>query len=159
MSNKKQLEIGNCPLRQVSDGTWLRRIEARKLEIPVQRQEGQALVTLLFFMVITIIITSAAIIIIIVNTQSTTKSEQGLLALQIAESGMENALLRLLRDPNYSGEPALTVGNGTATITISGTNPKTIVSKATLGSFVRTVQVEVEDLNGILTINSWKESF
>lgn len=119
-------------------------------------EKGQALVTLLFFVLISLTITSAAIIIIITNSLSASKLEEGNLAYYAAESGVENALLRLLRDPNYSGE-TLAVGNATAVITITGVNPKTVVSVGQNGNFKRKVSAEMTYINGYYTFSNWKE--
>lgn len=120
--------------------------------------KGQALVSLLFFMVVAMSVSSAAVVVILVNSRSTTRVEQGSNARILAESGAENAILRLLRDPSYSGE-TLEVGDGTASITVTGSDTKTITSDGALGSFTRTVRVTTELTNGILNITSWQEIF
>lgn len=119
-------------------------------------QKGQALVTLLFFVLISLTITTSAIIIIIANSISAGKIEQGTASYYSAESGIENALLRLLRDPNYSGE-TLTIGGATVVTTVSGSNPKTIVSTSQEGSFKRKISALATYSNGYYTISSWKE--
>lgn len=121
-------------------------------------ESGQALVTLLIFMVIGITVTSAAVVLIMTGSQSSSKFQEGLIAHQIAESGAENAMLRLLRNPSYTGE-TLTVGDGTATITVTGSNPKTIQSTGVNGNFRRTIQVIADDSSGPLTVTSWREIF
>ena len=83
-------------------------------------QKGQALITLLVFTIVAITITSAAVIIIFTNSIGTSKLEQGTNAYYVAESGAENALLRLLRDPNYSGE-ILPVDDASVEISVANT--------------------------------------
>jgi hypothetical protein len=117
---------------------------------------GQALITLLFFVLISLTITSAAIIIIITNSLSASKFMEGDLSYYAAESGIENALLRLLRDPNYTGE-TLTIGDATALITVSGNNPKTVVSIGQNGNFKRKVSAQMTYSNGYYTFSNWKE--
>lgn len=107
------------------------------------------------FMVVAVTIVSAAVIVAIMNTKASSIREQGTDALQIAESGAENAMLRLIRNPNYTGE-VLTVGQGTATITVTGTNPKTILSVGTYASSVRKIQV-IATGSAFLTVSSWQE--
>jgi len=119
-------------------------------------ERGQALVTLLFFVLISLTITTGAIIIIINNSISTSKLMQGETAYYAAESGIENALLRLLRDPDYSGE-TLTIGGVTAEVTVSGDNPKTVVAIGKNGNFQRTVQAQMIYSNGYYTFSNWKE--
>lgn len=119
-------------------------------------KSGQIMVLLLVMMVIGIMITSAAVILTVTTTKSTSKMELGTLALSIAHSGGENAMMRLLRNPSYTGE-TLTIGNGTATVTVTGTSPKTITSIGRYGNFIRTVQI-VATGSGFLTVSSWKEN-
>lgn len=118
---------------------------------------GQTLITLLFFMIVAMTIIATAIILLIVNNQGTTQFEQGMEAYSVAESGAENAVLRLLRDyDGYTGE-TLSANGGTATVTISGTTTKTITSKGQVGNFIKRIQVVVGYTNNILTISSWTE--
>jgi len=119
------------------------------------KDAGQALITLLFFVLISLTIASAAIIIIITNSASANKFQEGTLAYYAAESGVENALLRLLRDPNYTGE-TLIIGSTTVIATVSG-NPKTVVSVGQNGNFKRTVQAQMNYNNGYYTFSNWKE--
>jgi hypothetical protein len=121
------------------------------------RQTGQALVTLLFFILISLTITSGAIIIIIANSFSVSKFQEGELSYYAAESGVENALLRLLRDPNYTGE-TLTIEGTTVIATVSGVAfPKVVTSTGQNGNFKRTVQAQI-NYDGIhYTFSNWKE--
>ncbi len=121
-----------------------------------KNQQGQTLIILLIYMVIAIIVTTASIALVINSSRGTDKVYQGANSLDIAESGAETAMIKLLRDPNYIGE-TVTVGNGQAVITVTGTNPKIIVSKGTLNNFTRTIQVIVDTSNNVLTATSWKE--
>ncbi len=118
---------------------------------------GQALITLLFYVLIVITISSAAVILIGINSRSETRLQQGDLAYYIAESGAENAFLQVLRDPLYTGEANLPIGEGTATTVVVQGNPTTITSTGTVSGFVRKVQVITTYTNGYYTITSWKE--
>lgn len=124
--------------------------------------KGQALITLLFFTVIGVTVTSAAVVMILINSLSGTKQQQGEVAYEIAQSGAENGLIRLLRDPTYTGE-TLPVGSGSATITVNGSgasgNPFIILSKGTNGIFIREVQVTATYQNNLLTVTSRKEVY
>lgn len=119
----------------------------------IKDRSGQTLVTLLVFIVVATAVTSTAVAVLINTTRSSSIIGESITATQIADSGAENALLRLLRDPNYSGE-TLTVGNGTATITVSGSNPKTINSVGRIGDFQKTVQIVVT-YNNTMSVTSW----
>jgi Tfp pilus assembly protein PilX len=119
----------------------------------MKNQEGQTLITLLIFIIIALTITSAATSIIINNSIVATKFEQSTLAKSIAESGIENAMIKLLRNPSYTGE-TINIDNGTAIATVSGT---TIVSTGRVGNYSRKIQVVTTLNNGVRTIVSWKE--
>lgn len=121
-------------------------------------RSGQTLVTFLVFVAVAMTITAAATVVTLVNSRSATVLQQGTLSYYVAESGIENALLRLLRNPYYSGETLL-VGEGTAEITVAGDSQKTITSKGQLGNFIRTIHVTTEYNNNVLTIVSWQELF
>ena len=107
-------------------------------------------------MVVAVIITSAAVSLLVVTSQSSEKLSQGSNALDIAESGAETAMIKLLRDPSYAGE-TLPISDGQAVITVTGTNPKTVIAEGIRGNFRRKIQVEVDYTNNVLTVVSWTE--
>lgn len=119
-------------------------------------KSGQALVMLLVFVTVASVITSALVMIMIAGTEATTDFENGNYALSIAESGAENAILKILRNPNYTGE-ILTIGSGTDTITVSGASVKTIISAAKIGNYVRKIQVIGTFTNNKYSVSSWSE--
>lgn len=102
---------------------------------------GQALVTLLFFTLIGITIISTAVIILLSNTQNGVRLQQGIMAYEIAQSGAENAMLQLLRDPDYQGE-TFKVGDGTVIVEITSNSGNYIIkSTGKIGNFIKKVQV------------------
>lgn len=118
-------------------------------------QEGQALVTLLFFMLIGISVTSAAIAVLLTNALGTGSAEQGMTAYYVAESGMEDAILKMDRNSNYSTPGyTLSVDGGSAFVQVSG---GIATSTGTLSNAVRKIQVQTVYNNNILIISSWKE--
>jgi len=119
-------------------------------------QKGQTLVTLLVFSVVALTVATAAVGIMLNVAQGTNRVEGTVTASQVAESGVENALLRLLRNPSYTGE-TLQVGDGSAVITVSGTNPKTVTVNGTLDSHTKTIEVIVTYTNGVMNVTSWNE--
>lgn len=121
------------------------------------QQGGQALVMLLAFMAVALTLTMAAVTVTVINTQANSEYELGQDALSLAESGIDNAILRLLRDSAYTGE-TLNIGTGTVTITVSGSPNKTITSRATSGGFVRNVQAVVNQSGNVVSLTSWAES-
>ena len=121
-------------------------------------RRGYVLVTLLVVMVVAVVISSAGISLIVNNTQSSSRYQQGVTALKITESGMENALLRILRDPAYSGETLLVDGNPVM-ITTVGTNPIQVTAQGQVGQFTKQIDVTMSYAEGIWTVDSWKETF
>lgn len=121
-------------------------------------ERGQALVTLLFFALMGITVTAAASMIILSNSLSGMKFQEGSIVYEVAQSGVNNALLRLLRNPAYTGE-VLPVGSGSATITViaAGANAYTVRSVGTLGNFRRTIQADITYTNDLLQVTSQKE--
>jgi len=122
-------------------------------------KSGVALVLLLVFMAIAITITSAATLLTVSFSQATTRQDVSHAALSVAESGMENALMCLIRNPGYLGE-TLTVDAGVATINVSNNGDIfTITSTGQVGDFTRTVQALVLDSGGIMSLTSWREIY
>lgn len=122
-------------------------------------QRGQALVFLLVFMVISIIMTTMAVALVIINATAASQIEQGDMTLKLAESGAENALLRLVRDPTYTGTETFTLGSGSITATVSAGNPIIITSRGTQGQFARSASVSAIFVNTVLTVTNWQEVF
>ncbi len=125
---------------------------------PRPHSAGMALVSVLIFSVVAMIIITAAISLSAVTSQSNQQFMQGQQALNNAETGAEIALIRLLRDPSYSGE-TLTLPDVDATIVISGSNPKTITATGVSGSSIRKIQVTTTTTAGVTEVVSWQEIF
>lgn len=121
-------------------------------------QKGQALVALLVFMIIAATITSASVGIVIANSQTASAASLSQDAYLVAESGIENALLRLLRDPNYPGE-TLSIGETHGTVVVNGLTDKVITATATAGNFTRQIQAQVTFNNDTLVLTAWNETF
>ena len=118
-------------------------------------RKGQTLITLLIFVGVILTIFTPAIMINIINIMGSSKVQRGSYAYLIAESGAEEALLRLLRDPNYQGG-TLQIGNGTAEIVVASNSGMIITSVGEIGSHEKRVRVEL-NVEDDLIINTWKE--
>lgn len=116
------------------------------------------LVVLLVFIIVGVAITTTAVSLVISGSTKASKFQEGLMTYNMAESGIENALIRYLRDSSYTGE-TLTVGTGTVTITLTGTTTKTITADAKNGNYQRKIQAVVTDSGGVMTLTSWQEIF
>jgi hypothetical protein len=131
-------------------------------------QSGFALITMLVFMVIGITVISAAAMVVTTSILAGSNSELGMKAYYVAESGAQDAMLRLLRNPNLvTITPyTMTTDDGTATITITnstsgGTITDTITSIGTIvtttGTTTKKIQVITNYTNGQYTTASWNE--
>lgn len=118
---------------------------------------GQTLIALLVFMVVACTLTIGAIAVSLINLQSSTNSNMGQVALYNASSGIENALLSLQRNPNYTGG-VMTMPSGTATISISGASSLLITSVGQAGNYQRTETASASETNGVWTITNWSET-
>ena len=118
-----------------------------------KKQKGQAVLALLVLMTISVAIITAIVIMVLNNVTALGTVEQGTVSYYAAETGVENALLRLLRDPNYTGE-TLPIDGGSVVIQV---NNGIITSTATISNSVRKIQLNYVYNNNVLTITSWKE--
>jgi len=115
------------------------------------------LITLLVFMTIAIIVITATISIVASNTVGASVAQQGLVARDIAENGIEESLLRLLRDPLFTGG-TIPVGNGNAQIIITSNGQNKIIqSTGTVGDFQRKITVSITYNNYVIKIISWQD--
>lgn len=118
--------------------------------------KGQALVSLIAFIAFGVVVTGAAVTMAIVNSRTTDIYSTSDEVFATAETGADNAVLRLLRNPNYTGE-TLTIGTQTATITVTGGATKTITSEGSANGIKRKVEVVGTFTNNVFTPTSWKE--
>src|SRR5260221_74689 len=118
-------------------------------------QDGQALISLMFCVIIAMFLISAAIVIMIVSSESTGKLEGKEMATRVAESGIEDGLIKLLRDPTFNNE-TLTLPDGVATVTVNGS---VITSSGVSGKFNEKTEVTTSFANNIMSVVSWKEIY
>lgn len=120
-------------------------------------QTGQTMVLLLVLLAVGMTVIAASIAVTVANTQSTSQFSLAQEAYSIAETGAEEALIRLLRNPGYTGTSTpINIGGGQVSITVSGVDPKTIVSEGVVLNLRRKVSVVV-NMSPQLSIQSWVE--
>lgn len=123
-----------------------------RLKISAYRK-GQIFITMLFFVIIGVTIILAETIVLFTNILSASTAEQGMNAYYVAESGIEEALLRLNRNPNYAGG-VLNIGSGNAVVQVEN---GIITATGTYATTVKKIQVQTVNNSGLLKIVSWKE--
>lgn len=112
--------------------------------------------TLLVFIAIAITVIVGATTVTLINVQGASKYSAGEEALFIAETGAEEAIIRLLREPGYSGG-TVPVSNGQAVITVTSGPPNIdLTSEGTLSTFRRKIRVQ-GNYTDIFSVTSWQE--
>ena len=129
----------------------------------MKRKSGNILITVIIFMFIATLVITGAVITILSSSSSVSKVEQGQMAYQAAEGGMDEAVIQLLRNPNYGNPPVtetnIPTGQATFTLTVSGGATKTIDSYGKFGAFTRHIQTTASYNVGTLSVNPWQEVF
>ena len=120
-------------------------------------QKGQTLVSLLIIIAVSVLAVASAIV------SASLSSTTGITTISnkvyySAETGAEEALIKLLRNPDYPGE---TLDLDGVNVVVSVDSPslltRVISSTATANSIKRRVEVSAEFLNNILTVTTWSE--
>ena len=117
---------------------------------------GFALVILMFLMVLAVTVITAAVSLMILGSASSTLLISGDSTKSIADSCIENAIIRLIRNPAYSGE-SLDINEGNCQITVTGLTDKTVSAQANYGNKKKRVEVNLNLNNNIISLISWKD--
>ena len=123
------------------------------------KQDGQVLVSILIIIAVSVLATGTAVVASSLSktTGISTVSDKLLYA---AESGVDESLIKLLRNPTiYNGETLIIDGVSVNVVVNRPPTTTTIIitSEAVQDSFRRKVEVFAEFVNNILTITSWKQ--
>ncbi len=121
-----------------------------------QRRKGQALIPLLIVIVIILSLGVAAVELAISNVVVDRYFQEEMDGYFTVESALENALLRSLRNPGYSGED-LQINEASCTIEINGETPKVVTARCESDRWVRRLQAEVSFVNGIMSTDNIRE--
>lgn len=125
---------------------------------PNSQERGQAVITVLFVVVVGMLVTTGAIFSLVNAFEASSQQELGALAYQAAESGIEHSMLRLMRDPLYTGETLTVDTNRTAVVTVTSNPNMTIQSVGSAGIVSRKIVATVHYNNLTLVLDSWKET-
>lgn len=129
----------------------------KKITVKKSSRGGYIGILLAVIVLVLSIITTAAVAISVSSLRDTTMLARGQEVYALAESGIDNAVLRILRNPSYTGETNLSIGDGNVTITVTGNNPYTIESTALLSGTTRRIRATLGSVAGVLTLTSWEE--
>lgn len=127
----------------------------------LQANEGFiALISVLIISAVTVAIVLSIPLLGITESRSALGFKKGQEVLKIAEGCVEEALLRLRDKANYSGG-SLNVGDGSCTISISGTgSDRTVDITATLSvppDYVKKLQITAKRIGNSINIVTWQE--
>lgn len=114
--------------------------------------------TVIFIAVIGMFIATGAIFAVANALESSSSEELGALAFQAAESGIENSVLRLMRDPSYTGETMEIDEASTATVSVTTDTGITIQSIGTAGVVSKKIIARAHYDNLVLIVDSWGEN-
>lgn len=120
-------------------------------------QSGSILTALIVFVAIGLLITTSATVLLADQMLLGEKDARSASLIYTAESGAENAILRLLRDPSYTGEQLLTSDGLIIDIAVQSGPPIVVTSRVEASNLTRSVQVELTRLNGVLEVQSWQQ--
>lgn len=119
-------------------------------------KKGSALLAVIVISAIaTVIFTTASSSLINQLVQSNVSGNTAK-AYLLAESGIEDSVLNLLRDQTYTGG-TLTLDTNDITIEVTGTNPKTVTSTVEFNNTRRSIEITVLYTQNNLQITSWRE--
>lgn len=124
-------------------------------------KNGQALIVVLVLMAVMIMVTSVSVILILVNSRNASVAQLGDEAIGAAESGVENALLLVLRDPyGYTGGQLNLPNGSTVEVAVTPVDfPKTVVATGSSSYIKRTLEVGVVYDDNRLGISYWRERY
>ena len=120
------------------------------------KPKGQAILPLLILIVIIMTLGVSAIELAIHGLIVDRYSQDWLTSYYTVGAAMENALLRILRNPDYPGE-SLQINNASCTIQISGTTTKVINAVCDDGQQIRKLEAQISYNQGMMTVSSMKE--
>jgi hypothetical protein len=126
------------------------------------KQEGgyMAIISALIVSALMVIIASSANIKSIYESDMALKASKGWESFYLAMACAEEALIKLKENVDYLGGEVLTLDNGECTIVDvagAGNNRRTVKASASLNDQVRRIEVNIDEVNPTLVIDSWQE--
>lgn len=120
--------------------------------------KGQTLLIMLVISGFVMVVLSSALILSVTGSKLTISSADAAAAAYGADAGIENGLIRYLRDPAYTGE-TISIGRASVVITITGVGPYTIRAVSTAGLSERVTTANITMNSGIMTVNNWQDNY
>lgn len=124
----------------------------------MKKNKGQALIAVLITAVLGLTLGVFALERVFSGSEILKESLEGENLRSLNEGVLENGLLRILRDPNYTGEN-LTVQEASCIIEVVSGNPKTVRAICSRGDKTKKIQTTVSFNNGLVTFTPAHEFF
>ena len=121
-----------------------------------ERQRGQALIPVLIIILIVLVLGAGSLYLSLGSMLLSSYSYLGEAALISTEGAMEDALMGILRNPDYAGG-SLQVADVPCTISVSGSSPAVITAECDTGRSIRRLESEVTFVNGEMTVDNLQE--
>ncbi len=122
----------------------------------IKNQSGQAMIAVVGLLSVGLLVASANMMIGVIQHDQALAFQQSDQGRCLAEAGVEESIIRLLRDPDYQGGE-LVLDDKNVNIEISDSNPKVITSSVDYFGKVKTVEAEIILGSGGLEIVSWED--
>lgn len=121
-----------------------------------QQLPGNILIVVLLIMMVAIMITGLVVTQLVISTQSIGATRESERVRAAAESGVENAILILMRNPAYSGGSYVFDGI-TVQVNLDNQAVVTLQVVGSLGLQRHAYQVVLERQSGKLVVTQWRE--
>lgn len=121
-----------------------------------KKQQGHILIVVLLLMLVGIFAITMAATLVVTTSQSHGSRLSSSNISSAAESGIENAILNVLRNPAYTGGTFLIDGLTVSTVVVPGT-PTVITATATSSGQRHVYEATVDRVDGMLSITSWTQ--
>lgn len=122
----------------------------------MRKNRGQALLPVLIIMVIVLTLGVGTLYLNVGGLLLGSYSQEGEKVLMATEGALENGLLKILRNPFYSGE-SLQVEGTPCTISVSSPTPTVMTAECNSGRAIRRLQAEVSFVDGEMFVDNLKE--
>lgn len=122
----------------------------------MKKQQGQALIMIILIGMIALLAVISATTLVISELKKNIATAYGVSQYEITYGALENAFMRLLRNPNYTGETVVLSGS-TCYITVTGASTKTVEARCSNGSYVRKIEATVVFANGLMSVSGITE--
>lgn len=131
-------------------------VKSQMLKVEGSQQRGQALIMVILIGLLALGAVVSATTLVVSELRKNIETNSGIVEYEITYGALENALLRLLRDPSYANE-TVTLDSATCYITVSSGASQTVEARCTNGNYVRKLNATVMFFNGIMTVSNVSE--